>query len=231
MRRERASGTFQTRNYPWSAGCAFPCYRAKINFILWGIRRTCRIGIRSHRFGCFCQPLTNSILCLRSDFREAQTSELFRVIHPSNFSGELEPLRGIGRNRQTNWAGLTHRIRGMKSETLFGGVQHDSPALRLELDIRELFRCLSLQTPPFKVHLFQEPLDTVHARASSTDRKSTRLNSSHSQISYAVFCLKKKKTPTALYYTCLILTTPESRSSWTLGISYSLSTRREESYL
>src|SRR2546430_13534347 len=29
----------------------------------------------------------------------------------------------------------------------------------------------------------------VHSR----DRKSTRLNSSHSQISYAVFCLKKKK--------------------------------------
>src|SRR2546430_6611112 len=27
------------------------------------------------------------------------------------------------------------------------------------------------------------------------DRKSTRLNSSHSQISYAVFCLKKKKSP------------------------------------
>src|SRR2546427_1236768 len=30
--------------------------------------------------------------------------------------------------------------------------------------------------------------------AAITDRKSTRLNSSHSQISYAVFCLKKKKT-------------------------------------
>src|SRR2546427_8606241 len=29
--------------------------------------------------------------------------------------------------------------------------------------------------------------------AAITDRKSTRLNSSHSQISYAVFCLKKKK--------------------------------------
>src|SRR2546430_12032384 len=28
------------------------------------------------------------------------------------------------------------------------------------------------------------------------DRKSTRLNSSHSQISYAVFCLKKKKSLT-----------------------------------
>src|SRR2546430_8927445 len=32
-----------------------------------------------------------------------------------------------------------------------------------------------------------------HARIAETaDRKSTRLNSSHSQISYAVFCLKKK---------------------------------------
>src|SRR2546427_3735272 len=30
------------------------------------------------------------------------------------------------------------------------------------------------------------------------DRKSTRLNSSHSQISYAVFCLKKKKNNTNL---------------------------------
>src|SRR2546430_9399427 len=31
------------------------------------------------------------------------------------------------------------------------------------------------------------------ARGRRRDRKSTRLNSSHSQISYAVFCLKKKK--------------------------------------
>src|SRR2546430_6342719 len=30
------------------------------------------------------------------------------------------------------------------------------------------------------------------------DRKSTRLNSSHSQISYAVFCLKKKKTKSSI---------------------------------
>src|SRR2546430_9298683 len=31
------------------------------------------------------------------------------------------------------------------------------------------------------------------AAVATRDRKSTRLNSSHSQISYAVFCLKKKK--------------------------------------
>src|SRR2546430_8240559 len=35
-------------------------------------------------------------------------------------------------------------------------------------------------------YVFLKPLDWI-------DRKSTRLNSSHSQISYAVFCLKKKK--------------------------------------
>src|SRR5688572_32459415 len=43
---------------------------------------------------------------------------------------------------------------------------------------------------------------------SKTDRKSTRLNSSHSQISYAVFCLKKKKTK----HTCSRLHTPTQRT-------------------
>src|SRR2546427_4441762 len=38
-------------------------------------------------------------------------------------------------------------------------------------------------------HLFGSPL---------SDRKSTRLNSSHSQISYAVFCLKKKKKQSSM---------------------------------
>src|SRR2546427_1576453 len=37
-------------------------------------------------------------------------------------------------------------------------------------------------------------LFTMNAKADTLDRKSTRLNSSHSQISYAVFCLKKKKS-------------------------------------
>src|SRR3712207_7110951 len=40
-------------------------------------------------------------------------------------------------------------------------------------------------------------VDAATSRAAEiveTDRKSTRLNSSHANISYAVFCLKKKKT-------------------------------------
>src|SRR2546430_7763443 len=42
----------------------------------------------------------------------------------------------------------------------------------------------------------RQPGRVVQSRAPQSpaqDRKSTRLNSSHSQISYAVFCLKKKK--------------------------------------
>src|SRR2546430_12275981 len=45
-------------------------------------------------------------------------------------------------------------------------------------------------------------LETLHGAGAQVeawrkaDRKSTRLNSSHSQISYAVFCLKKKKRDT-----------------------------------
>src|SRR5438270_9924505 len=38
-----------------------------------------------------------------------------------------------------------------------------------------------------------KPEDVAEAYKGVEDRKSTRLNSSHSQISYAVFCLKKKK--------------------------------------
>src|SRR5688572_32702266 len=36
-------------------------------------------------------------------------------------------------------------------------------------------------------------IQDLRAEERERDRKSTRLNSSHSQISYAVFCLKKKK--------------------------------------
>src|SRR5256886_12128942 len=53
----------------------------------------------------------------------------------------------------------------------------------------------------FRVNAYQQrgtiayALRTVpfQAKTIAEDRKSTRLNSSHSQISYAVFCLKKKK--------------------------------------
>src|SRR2546427_6445540 len=44
-----------------------------------------------------------------------------------------------------------------------------------------------------EIALARRFLHYLDAAPASQDRKSTRLNSSHSQISYAVFCLKKKK--------------------------------------
>src|SRR5688572_30942423 len=41
-------------------------------------------------------------------------------------------------------------------------------------------------------------------RVRETDRKSTRLNSSHSQISYAVFCLKKKRSSGPVPRACVL---------------------------
>src|SRR2546430_11325481 len=69
-----------------------------------------------------------------------------------------------------------------------------------------LFRSCHSPKPEDKV--VQEHRDGQHhcillkkqseQRGQQQDRKSTRLNSSHSQISYAVFCLKKNKRATVL---------------------------------
>src|SRR2546427_12093531 len=66
-----------------------------------------------------------------------------------------------------------------------------------------LFRSLILRlrdtlgvTSILATHRLQDAFALANFRfdaADNRDRKSTRLNSSHSQISYAVFCLKKKK--------------------------------------
>src|SRR5437660_9429080 len=65
-----------------------------------------------------------------------------------------------------------------------------------------LFRSFSASTMPMRSDSTFRPVASVKLRRPlvsraappSRDRKSTRLNSSHVAISYAVFCLKKKKT-------------------------------------
>src|SRR5215475_16074169 len=46
---------------------------------------------------------------------------------------------------------------------------------------------------PGRINATQDGVRVLAAREGGGDRKSTRLNSSHVKISYAVFCLKKKK--------------------------------------
>src|SRR5947209_9675563 len=46
--------------------------------------------------------------------------------------------------------------------------------------------------------LYLDIVAALHENEDAKDRKSTRLNSSHANISYAVFCLKKKKNKTKI---------------------------------
>src|SRR2546421_1719694 len=61
------------------------------------------------------------------------------------------------------------------------------PYTTLFRSLRNRFFLEGLQSP-----LRYDPKELDLAKISARDRKSTRLNSSHDQISYAVFCLKKK---------------------------------------
>src|SRR2546430_3965016 len=58
--------------------------------------------------------------------------------------------------------------------------------------LEEARQLLTLQDVKIRVLNVSQPKELLTTLTVS-DRKSTRLNSSHSQISYAVFCLKKKK--------------------------------------
>src|SRR2546430_9784743 len=68
-----------------------------------------------------------------------------------------------------------------------------------------LFRSLApaaLRAWDYEGHRIVNQLALASLPKDFPDRKSTRLNSSHSQISYAVFCLKKKKNTASTYATC-----------------------------
>src|SRR2546428_6224797 len=56
------------------------------------------------------------------------------------------------------------------------------------------------------------------AKGERTDRKSTRLNSSHDQISYAVFCLKKKRNHTPLF----AIIVPDVKPAWVMTRCFTL---------
>src|SRR3712207_7719146 len=72
--------------------------------------------------------------------------------------------------------------------TLFRSIPKNE-ALRFKAVTDDIYETMSVRPPRMAVmRLFGAAGDA------SEDRKSTRLNSSHANISYAVFCLKKKNT-------------------------------------
>src|SRR2546430_13650306 len=72
---------------------------------------------------------------------------------------------------------------------------HDAIARRVEAVAQGDRQLHDAEPGPDVPPRLRDDLDqaAAHVVGERLDRKSTRLNSSHSQISYAVFCLKKKK--------------------------------------
>src|SRR2546430_6118824 len=81
-------------------------------------------------------------------------------------------------------------IRRPPRSTLFPYTTLFRSVIASSADTLRLLRAGYTDTPYGR---FSVDLALVEGDEAYTDRKSTRLNSSHSQISYAVFCLKKKK--------------------------------------
>src|SRR3989442_11218019 len=77
--------------------------------------------------------------------------------------------------RTTTWSGLSTSAFAIASTSSFITSLHNEP------EQRGVCRCVSQRT-----------WDVLLIQLRYQDRKSTRLNSSHVRISYAVFCLKKK---------------------------------------
>src|SRR3712207_8659919 len=82
--------------------------------------------------------------------------------------------------------------------TLFRSCSDPSWTRSFRAEMAQIFPKQKLTPIPLEHALYHtvysvKDIQTTHARR---DRKSTRLNSSHANISYAVFCLKKKKTNT-----------------------------------
>src|SRR2546430_8801893 len=80
------------------------------------------------------------------------------------------------------------------------------PGLRLELELARDAAVTREDRRPVPVRILVHEAYCVVVSRHARDRKSTRLNSSHSQISYAVFCLKKKKLRLRHVYIRVFLT-------------------------
>src|SRR2546427_5689326 len=86
-------------------------------------------------------------------------------------------------------------VGGRRSASATARSLKNRPPLQLRKWLILTHRYAGIVLSLFFVMWFLSGIAMIYARGMPglTDRKSTRLNSSHSQISYAVFCLKKKK--------------------------------------
>src|SRR5258707_5675449 len=90
---------------------------------------------------------------------------------------------------------------------------HDALPIWRAISVCQFFQC-GVRLLPFREHLrFVLAFACWNIPRHESDRKSTRLNSSHANISYAVFCLKKKISSRVRAYVTLMPKPQQSMSS------------------
>src|SRR5205085_4110801 len=116
--------------------------------------------------------------------------------------------------------GFRHK-NGQKFSVRYSTTAHNIWRSQDELIAQQNFRSLGID-----LRIVNFPADTYFGSILPSgkydigeDRKSTRLNSSHSQISYAVFCLKKKKSQNARQHNEPRRSAAKRSRSWTARVS------------
>src|SRR3712207_7418756 len=98
--------------------------------------------------------------------------------------------------RQDSWVFLLFFFNDTATTEIYTLSLHDALPILVRILAPEAPKgCPSAIAPPFGFSLSSSG-SIPHS--CTQDRKSTRLNSSHANISYAVFCLKKKKKPRSI---------------------------------
>jgi len=127
---------------------------------------------------CEMKDVANEMLLNSMDFFECPECHLQTTAFPDAVA--ILKWRGEGDFRQT----ITKATAGFVGQQIFAASYENEIMPNKEWPLIDFFD-------------LEEYLFSLH-RNNWVDRKSTRLNSRHDQISYAVFCLKKKKKKTKI---------------------------------
>ena len=143
--------------------------------------------------------LTDTLIMAGSNREEASYDEFppdlvnaFVAIEDSRFwkhkgidtRSIMRAIVGLVRNNSSFGGGSTITQQLIKNN-VFNNGRERSKGTKIERKLQEQYLALELEKNMDKQTIMTNYLNTI-------DRKSTRLNSSHTMISYAVFCLKKK---------------------------------------
>src|SRR2546429_8678217 len=165
---------------------------------IFGHERGAFTGAAERRIGCFELSDAGTLLLDEIGEMPAPTqAKLLRVL-------EDRKVRRLGSKSETP---VDVRVVAATNQDPEQAVSNGQ--LRQDLYFR--LNVFHIHLPPLRDHKEDIPLLVEHILRdvnAKQDRKSTRLNSSHGYISYAVFCLKKKKRSQ-----CMLNPTPGSKST------------------